>query len=873
MYSRVSSVIISTIMKQALSSLICTVLNEEKNIEKFIDSIASQTVKPTEIIIVDGGSLDSTVNLIIHKQKEYKNKLNLNVLIKKGNRSVGRNIGIKNAKSKIIILTDAGCILDKNWVNNIVKPFENKSTDVVAGYYKGKPKNIFEKCLIPFVLVMEDKLKPKEFLPATRSMAIKKSVWRKIGGFNEKLSNNEDYAFANKLKDSGYNIKFEKSAIVYWLPRSSFKSTFRMFYRFAYGDIEAKILRVNVLLTILRYIIGIYLLILIPIMKSVYLNSFIIVLLVSYLIWSINKNYKYVRNPKALFYLPLLQFTADLAVVSGSFFAFLKIFPGIVLNFLKQNKLLVILIIGYVLTMLSIIDWGIPNPVHPFNYFMDEWHQSQSIRNLFTKGSPNIAGSANGSIFQFFLSGIYLIPFIITGLVHIFAIKSSVLNLPEQQKLFEILRLNTLIFGVLSISVFYYICKKYFKLNPLLATFLFIANPVWIMLSNYFKYDIALMFWILMSVLFLIRYAKKSNLLDFLLVGIFSSLALSTKLSVEPLFGVYILTYFIFTKNLKQNIKWLFAGLFLYVTIFLVFGIPDIVLGKGSLYEYLNSTLLRTPTEAVASLRLSSGLWTYLVSNLYPSLFGFTFYLGFIISFFLLIAIKIKEYLTKRDIKSYIQNNYALIVLFITFLMFAISLYPLKIGASNNRVLVLIPFMAIIFAWGFNRLKKIKNLSTFILFLFLILQLFQTYSWVYLKIKPDPRQTSAHWILNNIPKGTIIGIENIPIYQSLPDIVEKEFYLKLYRVEENYNFKYTIINKDLVNFPKFVIITNGELESKYIKSSKKTEIIKRLKTLNYKKIAEFKPNFKFLNLFTNDLNYYMSAIIQAPTTIEIYEKR
>ena len=52
-----------------------------------------------------------------------------------------------------------------------------------------------------------------------------------------------------------------------------------------------------------------------------------------------------------------------------------------IINYIKQNKTIVVIIAIYSLSMLSILNWGIPNPNHPYNYHMDEWHQLQSIRN------------------------------------------------------------------------------------------------------------------------------------------------------------------------------------------------------------------------------------------------------------------------------------------------------------------------------------------------------------------------------------------------------------------------------------------------------------------------------------------------------------
>ncbi len=298
-------------------SLIATLLNEEKNISVFLDSLLIQTVKPDDVVIVDGGSTDKTVSLI---KSFAKKQLPFNFLLceKKGNRSVGRNEAIRKAKGNIILISDLGCILDRDWVKEIIKPFSDKKVDVVAGYYDAKTKNVFEKCLVPFVLVMPDRVDKKEFLPATRSMGIRKDVWEDIGGFEEKYSHNEDYAFALELKKANKKIVFARKAIVQWIPRSNVAEAFTMFKRFAYGDMEASILRPKVVAIFVRYILA---LILILLALSTNQRSLWLVLVIGialYIIWSIKKNYKYIKNWRALYYLPLLQFTADFAVLQGS---------------------------------------------------------------------------------------------------------------------------------------------------------------------------------------------------------------------------------------------------------------------------------------------------------------------------------------------------------------------------------------------------------------------------------------------------------------------------------------------------------------------------------------------------------------------------
>ena len=112
--------------------------------------------------------------------------------------------------------------------------------------------------------------------------------------------------------------------------------------------------------------------------------------------------------------------------------------------------------------------------------------------------------------------------------------------------------------------------------------------------------------------------------------------------------------------------------------------------------------------------------------------------------------------------------------------MFLLSLIPLGLGAAGNRSLVLLPFMALLSAkFIVNMLRRNKHKLHIAIFIGILalLQFYESSVVIYAKYSKNVLQKSSEWIINNIPKGTVIGIENIPIYQTLPDIVLKEYYL------------------------------------------------------------------------------------------------
>ncbi|MGD9129299.1 MAG: glycosyltransferase [Candidatus Woesebacteria bacterium] len=305
-------------------SLIITVLNEEKTIKLLLDAIKKQNLLPSEIIIVDGGSTDRTLK-IIQKFAQKNPKLKIKSFVKKGNRSVGRNFAIQEAKNQLIAITDAGCIPQRDWLEQLYKKWleanssddKKQQTKVVAGYYQGQADTAFQEAVIPYVLVMPERVNEKNFLPATRSMLIEKSIWQQVNGFDKKLNYNEDYAFAKKLKKQGFRIVFAKKAVVDWLPRTNLKAFMKMIYLFARGDIEAGILRPKVILIFARYFLMVFILVLLE-WKISGQTALLVALtaLIIYSAWAIVKNLKY--TPKGWFYLPLLQISSDLAVILGS---------------------------------------------------------------------------------------------------------------------------------------------------------------------------------------------------------------------------------------------------------------------------------------------------------------------------------------------------------------------------------------------------------------------------------------------------------------------------------------------------------------------------------------------------------------------------
>lgn len=519
--------------------------------------------------------------------------------------------------------------------------------------------------------------------------------------------------------------------------------------------------------------------------------------------------------------------------------------------------------------MLSIISWGVPSETRPFTYNMDEWHQLSSVRALFRYGTPNIPGAAHGSIFQFFLSGIYLIPFTVLEFVNPFVIHSSIANPTMQETLFIILRSNTLLFGILSIVILAIIAKKYFNSNSIFTAILVINTPIWLTLSSYFKYDIALVFWITLSILSLLHYAKYPTLKNFIFSAIPCALALATKVSAIPMLAIYVFAFFWFTPHWRKKHKYLILGILVFCAIFITLGIPDLAFRFRDYAEYLSSNLISSVQNDGNYLLRISNKWIYILLVLFPMIFGHIFYVLFFTAFIYWFMQIIKWFYFRKDTDH--KND---VFLFFSLFTFLLSLIPIGLGASGNRSLVLIPFLALLSAKFITNLLKFgKHKIYFVISLgiLILLQFYESSVVIYSKYEKSVLQKSSEWMVKNIPKGAIIGIENIPIYQTLPDVVLREYYLLQENKYTKTNYEYKVIDRSSEKLPKVVIVTNKYVHEKYLIKSPKKDLLNRLKKENYKVVKEFMPSPQLYQLFYNDLDYYLSGLnFVLPVTI--YEK-
>lgn len=202
---------------ELLVSIVIPAYNCEKTILKCIDSLFDLNYPSYEIIIIDDGSTDSTSEIL-------KQHTNIRVIdTKNSGPSTARNIGIREARGDFVAFTDADCIVDPNWLDELLKGFWDERTAGVGGDQQSPGdetpcgRNIQD--FMKTVGFLSDYMKTGDKLIRTRhnptcNVMYRKKVLLEAGLFDEKLWPGEDVDIDLKIARSGYDLYFNPRAVV-----------------------------------------------------------------------------------------------------------------------------------------------------------------------------------------------------------------------------------------------------------------------------------------------------------------------------------------------------------------------------------------------------------------------------------------------------------------------------------------------------------------------------------------------------------------------------------------------------------------------------------------------------------------------------------
>ena len=190
-------------------SIVVPLYNKENTIKKTIDSILNQTYKNFELIIVDDGSTDKSVDIV----KSYNSPKIRLYQKQNGGPSAARNYGVNKSYGDWIIFIDADDVFYPNSISYLIEPINsNNKLDIVCGKFNIifgtsiRPSNYSNFCGIVPNNKKDKWVFYEKCLPRTGTAIIRKSILLKYP-FDECLRRFEDLSVIYKwVKDSNIYI-------------------------------------------------------------------------------------------------------------------------------------------------------------------------------------------------------------------------------------------------------------------------------------------------------------------------------------------------------------------------------------------------------------------------------------------------------------------------------------------------------------------------------------------------------------------------------------------------------------------------------------------------------------------------------------------
>lgn len=191
-------------------SFVIRTKNEERFIGKVLKYLYKQTFKDFEVIIVDSGSTDKTLEIV----KKFPVKV-LNIKPKDFNFSYALNLGISKARGEIIGIISGHTIpYSDTWLEDGLKNFKDEKVAGVTGCYSENPLPYLWRALGALDFIFFNKMIEFTKEVTNTHALIRKSMWR-LYPFDEKLPGAEDYDWASEMIARGYKVVRDKKFSAY----------------------------------------------------------------------------------------------------------------------------------------------------------------------------------------------------------------------------------------------------------------------------------------------------------------------------------------------------------------------------------------------------------------------------------------------------------------------------------------------------------------------------------------------------------------------------------------------------------------------------------------------------------------------------------
>ncbi len=202
-------------------SVIIPTYNGAKKILNLLHSLEKQTFKEFEVIVVIDGSTDETKTILAEKQFNFPLKV---IYQANKGRAGARNTGVKNASADWLVFVDDDMRLEPNTLQKHWEFHQNVEKAILVGSQIEDWK-VLQSDLQKYRAILSRKwinqvvrnlpMPADNFFLASSNCSLSKFLFEQLHGFDEKLTDAEDYDLGKRAIEQGISIYFNPEIIAW----------------------------------------------------------------------------------------------------------------------------------------------------------------------------------------------------------------------------------------------------------------------------------------------------------------------------------------------------------------------------------------------------------------------------------------------------------------------------------------------------------------------------------------------------------------------------------------------------------------------------------------------------------------------------------
>jgi rhamnosyltransferase len=208
-------------------SIVIRAYNESRHLGRLLEGLAQQTCGDTEVILVDSGSTDATIQIAETRGAKI-------VRIPPAEFTFGRslNLGLAAASADLVVIASAHVYpVYPDWLACLLRPFDDPGVALVYGKQRGAAGSKFSEHQIfrqwfPDADVHDQ---PSPFCNNANA-AIRRNLWEEHA-YDETLTGLEDLAWARWVQSRGYRVAYAAHAEVVHIHQESLKAVYDRYRR------------------------------------------------------------------------------------------------------------------------------------------------------------------------------------------------------------------------------------------------------------------------------------------------------------------------------------------------------------------------------------------------------------------------------------------------------------------------------------------------------------------------------------------------------------------------------------------------------------------------------------------------------------------